>query len=108
MNWLEARIHASHARQKASGSKSRCRNASHLLNSQLRLQTDNIRQPVREQMANLRMHRRNSTEHEAADRKQHSFENARDLEDFGAETVVLDHVFQQTGSAHFILSHADA
>lgn len=87
---------------------SRRMNARHLLDRQLRLQADNIRQPVREQMANLRMHRWNSTEHETTDRKQHSFEDARNLEDLGTEAVVLDHVFQQASTAHFFLAKTDA
>lgn len=80
------KAYASHA--------SRRRNASHLLNRQLRFQTDNISQPVRKQMANLRMHGRDSAKHETANRKQHSLEDPSDLEDLCAEAVVLDHVFQ--------------
>ena len=88
--------------------QSRSRNARRLLDRQLRLQTDDIRQSVREQMANLSVHRRDSTKDKAANREQRDLKNARDLEDFCAEAIMIGHVFQQTCAAHFILAHAEA
>ena len=82
---------------------SRCCHAGQPFDSQLRLQADDIRQPVCEQMAQLGVHCRNSTKDKTTYGKQHSLEYARHLEDFRAEAVVVSHVLQQASSAHLLL-----
>jgi hypothetical protein len=94
------------ARKKARAS--RRRHASHLLDCQLRFQTDDVRQSLGEKMADLGVHRWNGSEDETANGEQHGFEDAGDLEDLRAETVVVGHVFQQARSAHLFLTQAEA
>ena len=59
-------------------------------------------------MTQLGVHRGDSTKDKAAYGKQHRLEDTRDLEDPGAEAVVVGHVLQQAGSAHLFLPQTQA
>jgi hypothetical protein len=86
----------------------RCGHARQSFDGQLRLQADDVRQPVCKQVAQLGVHRGNSTEDKAAYGEQHRLKDARHLENFGAEAVVVGHILQQPSSAHLFLPYAQA
>jgi len=86
----------------------RCSHARQSFDGQLRLQADDIRQPVCEQVAQLGVHSGNSTKDKAANGEEHCLEDARHLKDLGAEAVVISHILQQASSAHLFLPYAQA
>ena len=85
-----------------------CSHARQSLNGQLRLQADDVCQSVCEKVAQLGVHRGDRTEDKATYGEQHCLEDTRHLEDFGAETIVVGHVFEQASSAHLFLPDAQA
>ena len=76
-------------------------------NQKLRLQTDNVCESLGKDVGYDGLQGRNDTKDGGTKREQHGLEYASSLKDVGAESVILNHVFQKARDSHFLPPQAD-